>query len=151
MKAFAGLLDGLAFQPSRNGKLRLLEHYFAATPDPDRGFALAALTGGLSLRTAKPKLIRELAHERVDPVLFGWSYDFVGDLAETVALIWPGHDSPLEDQDTTLGQVITRLNDAGRSEVPALIMGWLDQMDATQRWALLKLVTGGLRVGVSAG
>ena len=151
MKAFAALLDGLAFQPSRNGKLRLLEHYFATTPDPDRGFALAALTGGLSLRTAKAKLIRELARQRVDPVLFGLSYDFVGDLAETVALIWPTQDTAATADDTALGQVITRLNDAGRSEVPGLILRWLDRMDANQRWALLKLITGGLRVGVSAG
>ncbi len=149
MKAFAALLDGLAFQPSRNGKLRLLEHYFAGTPDPDRGFALGALTGGLSLLMAKPKLIRELAHERVDPVLFGWSYDFVGDLAETVALIWPEQESPAAD--ANLGEVVTRLNNAGRSEVPGLIRRWLDDMDANQRWALLKLITGGLRVGVSAG
>ncbi len=156
MKGFAELLDGLAFQPARNGKLRLLEDYFAATPDPDRGYALAALTGNLSLRTAKPKLIRALVDERVDPVLFGWSYDFVGDLAETVALIWPVGETPAgavpaAAAPTTLGTVVETLNDAGRSEVPGLTRRWLDQMDATQRWALLKLITGGLRVGVSAG
>ena len=79
----------LVYTPSRNGKLRLLPDYLATTPDPDRGWALAALTGDLDLRHAKPALIRALVAERVDPVLFALSYDYVGDLAETVALIWP--------------------------------------------------------------
>src|SRR5437763_11073859 len=81
--------------PSRNGKLRLMEEYFATTPDPERGWALAALTGELSFAEAKPAQVRDLAMARVDPELFGWSWDFVGDLAETVALIWPEpHPSP---------------------------------------------------------
>ena len=89
MRAFAELLDALVFTPSRLGKLRLMRRYFETTPDPDRGWALAALTGGLSFREAKPALIRGLVAARVDPVLFEWSYDFVGDLAETVSLVWP--------------------------------------------------------------
>lgn len=89
MKAFAALLDRLAYTPSRLGKLRLLTDYFANTPDPARGHALAALTGGLTLDAAKPAAIRALVATRVDPTLFEWSYDYVGDLAETVALIWP--------------------------------------------------------------
>src|SRR5438046_5314449 len=86
---FAELLDALLFTPSRNGKLRLMQEYFATTPDPERGWALAALTGELSFAEAKPSQVRDLAMARVDPELFGWSWDFVGDLAETVALIWP--------------------------------------------------------------
>ena len=89
MKRFAALLDSLAYQPQRNGKLRLIEAYLRDTPDPDRGWALAALTGNISFKHAKAALIRGLAESRVDPVLFGLSYDYVGDLAETVALIWP--------------------------------------------------------------
>ena len=89
MNRFAELLDRLAYEPSRNGKLRLLTDYFRDTPDPDRGYALAAITGALSFKHAKPALIRGLIDARVDPVLFGLSYDYVGDLAETVALIWP--------------------------------------------------------------
>src|SRR5262249_59893423 len=86
---FAALLDALLFTPSRNGKLRLLQEYFAAAPDPDRGWALAALTGELVFDAAKPSQVRALAAGRVDPDLLEWSYDFVGDLAETVSLIWP--------------------------------------------------------------
>ncbi len=89
MNRFAALIDALLFTPGRNGKLRLMQEYFRATPDPERGWALAALTGALSFAEAKPSQVRDLAISRVDPELFGWSLDFVGDLAETVALIWP--------------------------------------------------------------
>src|SRR4030081_1650854 len=86
---FAELLDALLFTPSRNGKLRLMQEYFATTPDPERGWALAALTGELSFAEAKPSQVRDLAISRVDPELFGWAPDFVGDPAQTAALIWP--------------------------------------------------------------
>src|SRR5580658_1400220 len=66
-----------------------MAEYFATAPDPERGWALAALTGELSFAEAKPNQVRALAMARVDPELFAWSYDFVGDLAETVSLIWP--------------------------------------------------------------
>ena len=89
MNRFAELLDRLAYEPGRNAKLRLLADYFRATPDPDRGWALAAMTGALSFRHAKPGIIRALIAERTDPVLFALSYDYVGDLSETVALMWP--------------------------------------------------------------
>ena len=148
MRRFAGLLDALLFQPARNAKLRLLADYFETVPDPDRGWGLAALTGSLDFRLAKPALIRQLASERVDPELFAWSYDFVGDLAETVALIWPER-SPT-DADPSLSEIVTALQRATKAEVPVLLAGWLDGLDATGRWALLKLLTGGLRVGVSA-
>lgn len=151
MKAFSELLDALAFQPSRNGKLQLLNVYFAATPDPDRGYALAVLASALDLPTAKPKLIRELVNERVDPELFKLSYDYVGDLAETAALIWPGpgHSDPTAET-PRLSEIVDGLNAMRRSETPTRIAGWLDSMGPTERWGLLKLITGGLRVGVSA-
>jgi ATP-dependent DNA ligase len=148
MERFAALLDRLSFTPSRLGKLRLLTDYFAHTPDPARGYALAALTGTLSLDAAKPAAIRALVAARVEPVLFEWSYDYVGDLAETVALIWP--EPPGANRPPDLADVVERLLAASRGEVPGLLAGWLDALDATGRWALLKLITGALRVGVSA-
>jgi DNA ligase-1 len=89
MNRFAQLLDRLAYEPGRNNKLRLLTAYFKEVEDPDRGYALAALTGALSFKHAKPGLIRDLIAARTDPVLFALSYDYVGDLSETVALMWP--------------------------------------------------------------
>jgi DNA ligase-1 len=196
MNRFAHLLDRLAYEPRRNAKLRLLADYFGHTPDPDRGWALAAMTGVLTFKAAKPSVIRGLVEERVDPVLFGLSYDYVGDLAEAAALIWPGsrtgeasrlswggsagdsatslrleartplsasppqeerrpppplpgHNNP-PPHVPTLTEVVETLATLGKSDLPAQIAQWLDVLDETGRWALLKLITGELRIGVSA-
>ena len=211
MNRFAELLDRLAYEPGRNNKLRLITRYFREIEDPDRGYALAALTGALSFKHAKPGLIRDLIAERTDPVLFALSYDYVGDLSETVALMWPkgasnarsaaspacgggpgcgnaasaiperepppgspssaralpgdptspasgrGDKSPrhISDLDNnppppTLTEVVTTLRTLGKTELPRQLTRWLDELDETGRWALLKLVTGAMRIGVSA-
>ncbi|UGX93067.1 cisplatin damage response ATP-dependent DNA ligase [Bradyrhizobium barranii subsp. barranii] len=224
MNRFAELLDRLAYEPGRNNKLRLITGYFRAVGDPDRGYALAALTGALSFKHAKPALIRDLIAARTDEALFGLSYDYVGDLSETVALMWPrrsandeesfpGHPSPQPspargegaqlragrqtsstvDSDSasdgrttlsvpsplagegqgegyrgrdadesihpsrhnnppppTLTDVVTTLRTLGKTELPKQLERWLDELDETGRWALLKLVTGALRIGISA-
>ncbi|MET4208061.1 cisplatin damage response ATP-dependent DNA ligase [Bradyrhizobium sp. LA2.1] len=224
MNRFAELLDRLAYEPGRNNKLRLITGYFREVGDPDRGYALAALTGALSFKHAKPALIRDLIAARTDEVLFGLSYDYVGDLSETVALMWPrrsanneesfpGHPSPqpspargegaqlragrqtssTADSDSasdgrttltvpsplagegqgegyrgrdasdalhpgnhnnppppTLTDVVTTLRTLGKTELPKQLERWLDELDETGRWALLKLVTGALRIGISA-
>lgn len=148
MQAFATLLDRLVLTPARNGKLRLLSDYFSAAPDPDRGYALAALTGDLSIASVKPAMLRGLVVERMDEVLFGYSYDYVGDLAETIALVWPERRG--EAQPPRLAEVVETLHAASRSDGPRLVERWLDRLDASGRFALIKLVTGGLRVGVTA-
>ncbi|HEY0329180.1 MAG TPA: ATP-dependent DNA ligase [Rhodopseudomonas sp.] len=210
MNRFAELLDRLAYEPGRNAKLRLITRYLHVTEDPDRGFALAALTGALSFKHAKSGLIRELIAARTDPVLFALSYDYVGDLSETVALMWPRSPvlssplpsaapfspppcgevsgvgvcdeyasvldphpspprkgegarrasmssvptnlplSPRNDPTPTLTEVVTTLATLGKAELPAQLSRWLDELDEVGRWALLKLVTGSLRIGVSA-
>jgi len=150
MNRFAELLDALLFTPSRNGKLRLMQEYFVTTPDPERGWALAALTGELSFAEAKPSQVRDLAMSRVDPELFGWSWDFVGDLAETAALIWPEPETRDPAAVPRLSEIVSTLQGASRAEVGSHLAPWLDALDATGRWALLKLVTGALRIGVSA-
>ncbi len=151
MRAFADLLDRLIYTRSRNAKLRLIGAWLRETPDPDRGWGLAALTGTLDLPAVKPATIRSLVGERVDPVLFQLSRDFVGDTAETVALIWPEPAvPPPESEPLTLGAVVDRLASLTRSDAPAALGAMLDRLAADERYALLKLATGGLRVGVSA-
>ncbi|MBV1699190.1 MAG: cisplatin damage response ATP-dependent DNA ligase [Hyphomicrobiales bacterium] len=176
MNRFAELMDRLTYEPARNAKLRLMTDYFRSTPDPERGWALAALTGSLSFPHAKAGLIRSLIAERTDPVLFELSYDYVGDLSETVALMWPasisfsepegahaqsrsfhrssgGPPSPLRgagEGSVFLTDVVETLATLGKAELPARLARWLDALDETGRWALIKLVTGGLRIGVSA-
>lgn len=194
MNRFAALLDRLVLTPQRNIKLKLLADYFRETPDPDRGYALAALAGDLSIPGVKPALLRALITERLDPILFGYSYDYVGDLAETIALAWPDADQatavsegaagdrndsepqmplrsaaigerrsrsldeirsgpPLSTGSRpapSLGEIVDTMMAASRLDAPRLMERWLDNLDATGRWGLIKLVTGGLRVGVSA-
>ncbi|MEM7696763.1 MAG: cisplatin damage response ATP-dependent DNA ligase [Pseudomonadota bacterium] len=157
MQDFAHLLDRLSYEPRRNGKLALLEAYFRQTPDPERGYALAAITDALTFQNAKPGMIRALIAERTDPVLFSLSRDYVGDLSETVALLWPkrppgeglmGHNHP--PTGPLLSEVVTQLATMGKASLPGQLADWLDTLDETGRWALLKLITGALRVGVSA-
>ncbi len=150
MNDFAQLLDRLAYEPGRNNKLRLIADYLRSTPDPERGFALAALTGALSFQHAKAGMIRALIAERADSVLFELSYDYVGDLSETVALMWPVDPTHRPNATPSLSDVIETLSTLGKSQLPGQLARWLDALDETGRWALLKLVTGALRIGVSA-
>ncbi|OWV76266.1 ATP-dependent DNA ligase [Rhizobium sp. R634] len=152
MKAFADLLDRLVLTPSRNGKLKLLTDYFRDTPDPDRGYGLAAIAGTLEVRNVKPAMLRELVLERMDEVLFRYSYDYVGDLAETISLVWDNE----RDIDRSalaqprLGEVVSRMNALGRTEVRGYVRDLLDRLDSSGRFAFIKLATGAMRIGVSA-
>jgi DNA ligase 1 len=152
MQAFAALLERLQLTPQRNAKLRLLVDYCRATPDPDRGWAVAAIAGELSIPNVKPAMLRALATERLDEVLFHYSWDYVGDLAETVALAWPRREAEGAAAGTPprLAEIVPALIAASRLEGPRLVEGLLDRLDASGRYALLKLVTGELRVGVTA-
>jgi DNA ligase-1 len=118
MRDFSQLLDGLVYTRSRNAKLKLIADYLRSTPDPDRGWAMAALTGGLDLPAVKPAAIMAIVEERVDPLLFAMSRDYVGDLAETVALIWPkpeGQPPEIDDGALRLAAVVERLATLGRA------------------------------------
>src|SRR5436305_3646105 len=152
MNRFAELLDRLAYEPGRNNKLRLITGYFREVPDPDRGYARAALTGALWFKHAKPALIRDRIMARTDPVLFALSHDYVGDFSETVALMWPKAQLAARNNPPPprLSEVVTTLRTLGKTELPAQLTRWLDELDETGRWALLKLVTGALRIGISA-
>jgi DNA ligase 1 len=149
MRAFADLLDRLIYTRSRNAKLLLIGDYLKATPDPDRGWALAALTGGLDLPAIKPALLRTLVESRVDPVLYRMSRDYVGDSAETVALLWP--ERPVAGTiDLSVGAIVDRLATLSRADAPAVLADYLDRLAPDERFALLKMAMGALRAGVSS-
>lgn len=150
MRAFADLLDRLIYTRSRNAKLRLIVDYLRMTPDPDRGWAMAALTGELDLPGVKPAMIRALIETRVDPVLFRMSRDYVGDTAETVALLWPTPPGTVVEAPLGMAEAVDRLAKLSRSDTPAVLGKMLDQLDSDERFALLKMATGALRIGVSS-
>ena len=151
MHAFSELLDRLIYTRSRNAKVKLIADYLVATPDPDRGWAMAALTGDLDLPAVKPAIIRAMVDERVDPVLFRMSRDYVGDTAETVSLLWPDPLFPPEGTpDLGLSAIVARLATLSRSDAPAVLADLLDRMTPEERFAMLKMAGGALRIGVSA-
>ena len=152
MRAFSQLLDDLVYTRSRNTKLKLIGDYLKETPDPDRGYGLAALTGTLDIPAVKGAAVRAIAEERVDPVLLYMSRDYVGDMAETVALLWPKplvEPPEIDDATITITEAVNRLRSASRMDAPRVLATMLDHLDASGRFALLKLATGALRVGVS--
>ncbi len=152
MRAFSQLLDDLVYTRSRNTKLALIGNYLKATPDPDRGLALAALTGTLDIPAVKSAAVRAIAEDRIDPVLLRMSRDYVGDMAETVALLWPVPEGEPEIDDGSIGiaEAVGRMRGASRSDAPRVLAAMLNHLDASGRFALLKLATGALRVGISA-
>jgi len=153
MRAFSQLLDDLVYTRSRNTKLELIARYLKETPDPDRGYGLAALTGTLDIPAVKGAAVRAIAEERVDPVLLYMSRDYVGDMAETVSLLWPkpvGEPPEVDDATISIAEAVDRLRGASRIDAPHVLARMLDHLDASGRFALLKLATGELRVGVNA-
>lgn len=149
MDRFARLLTDLIYTRARNGKLALLADYLRDVPDPDRGWALAGLTGEIDLPAIKAGIVRALIQERVDPVLFALSRDFVGDTAETVSLMWPAPTGPVRGA-PGVSEAVALLASASRETAKAVLAGLLDRLDEDGRFALLKLATGALRIGVSA-
>ncbi|MFK7840389.1 MAG: cisplatin damage response ATP-dependent DNA ligase [Bdellovibrionales bacterium] len=147
MKDFTILLEKLVLTPSRNRKLEALADYFANTPDPDRGYALAAITRDLSLKNLKASALKELTKTKVDPHLFDLSYDYVGDMAETISLIWPTKD---QGDLPSVSELIDLIETTPKTKLPDKIATLLDFATPNERWAMIKLVTGGLRIGVSA-
>ncbi|HVX37479.1 MAG TPA: cisplatin damage response ATP-dependent DNA ligase [Hyphomicrobium sp.] len=230
MRAFARLLDCLVYTQSRNRKIALLGHYFRSAPDPDRGWALAALTDGVPIRLPLRRMLSDLVGRFIDPVLYQLSRDYVGDTAETVSLLWPdnpvefatpslqgegelsvgspfsstgkgreqgetsgeqpqqlsldlaatpasspqgggelraantdsardnedhgaslvGHNSGAEPAYLSLGNVISEMSSGTSAERTERLGRLLNALDASGRWALLKLLGGAPRVGVSA-
>lgn len=149
MERFAALIDALVYTRGRNGKLDLLARYLRETADPDRGWALAALTSGLDFSAIKAGTVRALMAERIDSVLWALSRDYVGDTAETASLLWTEPAAP-QVPPPTVGEAVGILRQATRSTAPAVLAGLLDRLDANGRYALLKLATGAMRIGISA-
>ncbi|WP_221034013.1 cisplatin damage response ATP-dependent DNA ligase [Legionella jordanis] len=149
MKEFAILLDRLYFTYSHLAKLDLLQEFFRTTPDPQRGYAVAILADTLEFPTFKRSLIRELIDGRIDPYLFGLSCDYVGDLSETIALLWPEPDFKSHHL-PSLSEIIHSFARLPPNSMATYLIELLNCSNAIERWTLLKLGTGSLRIGVSA-
>lgn len=151
MKRFATLYDTLDASTSTRAKVEAMRAYFAATPAEDAAWAVYVLAGGKLRQAAPSRLLRETG-ARVAGLpdwLFDECYEAVGDLAETLALILP---PPEADSDVPLHLWVDRLGAlraAGAGDKPALLESAWRELDARSRFLFNKLITGGLRVGVS--
>ena len=145
MKEFSSLLHNLILTPSRNTKINLLQDYFK-TLDINRAYALAILSDQLSFKFIKASKLRELVYEQVDQHLFDFSYDYVGDLAETISLIWPKRAA---SKAQSLSSLIDNIKKIKKSEINKEFGKILNQLSHNERWTLIKICTGGLRIGVS--
>ena len=149
LQRFAALIDSLLLTRSRNAKLAVIVQHLREVPDPDRGWALAALTGACDFPAIKAGVVRTLMAQRTDPVLWTLSRDYVGDTAETASLLWPEPANPTAPP-PDLREVVEHLSTATRGTAPAVLTMLFDRLDADGRYALIKFATGALRIGVSA-
>jgi DNA ligase-1 len=147
MKEFSELINKLLLTSSRNRKIAILSNYFQNTPDPDRGNTLAILTNELEFKNISISKIKEIVFENIDNELFTLSYDYVGDLAETIALIWPHRKDGNLPQ---ISKLISILKNIKKNELKETIENFLSIANNTERWAIIKLISGGLRIGVSS-
>ncbi|MDK2763088.1 cisplatin damage response ATP-dependent DNA ligase [Alteromonas sp. 07-89-2] len=148
MEEFSNLLEQLYYTAGTKAKAQLIADYIANTPDPDRGWAIAAMAGTLRFDFFKRNTVKKLITEHTDPALFAMSYDYVGEVSETVAHLWP-YSEPV-DKLPSLTEVVETFASVSKQKVSKTLANYLTMMTPAQRWALLKLGTRGLRIGVSA-
>jgi DNA ligase 1 len=154
MKRFADLFAELDATTSTSAKVTALRRYLSAVDDADAAWAVYFLSGGKPRQLIKTAQLRALAEEAsgLPAWLFDASYQTVGDLAETIALVLPapenadGLESSLSDW---MEQRLLPLRGRGDDAVAVALRAWWRELDATGRFLLVKLVGGGFRVGVS--
>jgi len=151
---FSLLYDAIDRTTSTNAKVAAMVEYFKSTPPADAAWAVFFLTGRRLKRLVPYVSINDwtLAATGLEQWLLAECYSVVGDGAETAALVLdqvpsaPSEDLPLarwvEDRILSL----RTLDAAAQQE---RVTTWWRSLDRLQRFLLLKLVTGELRVGVS--
>uniref|UniRef100_UPI00313D3CCC ATP-dependent DNA ligase n=1 Tax=unclassified Cupriavidus TaxID=2640874 RepID=UPI00313D3CCC len=152
MKAFADLYAALDGTTSSNAKLAALVAYLRQAPPADAAWAVFFLAGGKPRQIVPVAMLRELAQRAagLPEWLFEESYQAVGDLAETIALLLP---DPEQADDAGLAEWVEQRVLPLRGLPPGEVAQRLDALwrplDARGRLVLFKLITGSFRVGVS--
>lgn len=151
MKAFAQLFEALDETNKTNEKVRALKNYFVNVPDSDKMHMLALFTGRRPKRQINSTLMRNWAIEASGiPVwLFEESYQVVGDLAETMALLLPGSSLGSNKTLTEWIAEINALGDKTEQEKKLWLLASWAMLDSRERFVFNKILTGGFRVGVS--
>ena len=152
MKAFAALYRELDASTSSLAKQAALQRYLRVVPPQDAAWAVYFLAGGKPRQLVPTKLLRTLAQEAagLPEWLFDESYEAVGDLAETIALLLPPptrlHERGLAEW---VEQQLLPLRKAPPEQVAAALRLQWQQLAPDERFVYFKLITGGFRVGVS--
>jgi DNA ligase-1 len=152
MREFARLYAELDETTATNRKLDALQQYFAAASPENAAWAVYFLAGGKPRQAVPSKLLREFAIEyaMLDDWLFEESYQAVGDLAETIALVLP---PPEHESDVGLAvwmqERIGPLRGADPATIREKLLAYFNELTARERFLLIKLIGGGFRVGVS--
>lgn len=152
MKAFAELYARLDATTSSNAKLQAMQAYFAEAPPADAAWAVYFLAGGRPRQVVPTRVLRELATRLsgLPDWLFEESYQAVGDLAETIALLLP--ESPHASEQGLawwLEEQLLPLRGLPPAELAERLPPLWAQLDRESLMVSLKLLTGAFRVGVS--
>ena len=153
MKDFTDLYLALDQTNKTNEKVEAMVKYFQDATAEDAAWAIYFLSGRKPRQIIPTAKLRLWAAEisEIPDWLFELSYDAVGDLAETIALLLPdtiatGSDLPLNYWVETRTIPLRELDEAEQRE--AVAQAWRE-LDANERYIWNKLVTGSFRVGVS--
>ena len=154
MRHFAGLVLALDATHSTQAKIQSIVDYLSRVPAQDAAWAVFLLSGGKTTQTVPTRLLREAAIQAsgVAPWLFEECYASVGDLAETIALLVASQapaEGPGEALHVWMGERLPALRGAAPEYVRQTLCEAWQALDATGVFALNKLMTGGLRLGVS--
>ncbi|XZE18728.1 ATP-dependent DNA ligase [Pirellulaceae bacterium SH449] len=152
MKAFSALYRAIDETTKTNAKLSAMHSYFRSASHDDAAWAINFLSGERFKRLINTRILREWARHSsgTSEWLFEESYDWVGDLAETISLLVPS-----EATDTAGGlahwvkERIEPLRHCPPENVPQELTSLWHELGPQERFLFLKLITGGLRVGVS--
>ncbi|SDP98710.1 ATP-dependent DNA ligase [Ectopseudomonas guguanensis] len=152
MKAFAELYARLDATTSSNAKLQAMQEYFAEAPPADAAWAVYFLAGGRPRQVVPTRVLRELATRLsgLSDWLFEESYQAVGDLAETIALLLPESQHASEQGLAWwLEEQLLPLRGLPPAELAERLPPLWAQLDRPSLMVSLKLLTGAFRVGVS--
>ncbi len=158
MKAFAALYDAIDSSTSTNAKIAAMATYFRSSAPADCAWAAYVLAGGTPKRVIATAQLRALACEvaGVDDWLFEASYQMAGDLAETIAHLIPisipaAQISPPRSLSQWMEARILPLRALDAPTQQAQVREDWAQLNASERFLYVKLIAGGLRVGVAKG
>ncbi|MGQ0697177.1 MAG: ATP-dependent DNA ligase [Panacagrimonas sp.] len=159
MKRFADLYAALDDTRATSEKVAVMRRYFAETPAEDAAWGLYFLLGNRLKRLIAPTRLRAWIVDLtgLPAAVVEESYSHVGDLAETLALLLdaqPSNEASQADSPISLGECVTELlalMNADESVQRDYVFARWQALPFLQCLLFNKLLTGALRVGVSAG